>query len=191
VIQSAHNPNIWMLIDFGISVQTSGNPMSTQKLNGTAGYVAPEILRRELYTESVDIFPIGLILFEICTGHRAFSVPGGVLQLSFSPHQIMGPSMMDVASFYATSVIARPFGPISGNVRGLLHIFWDAVRDMRLTDERLYGNVYWGRDSRVEEINRFVRVMSHDNPKCRPSIESVAHHFRANLIRSLLEYDTV
>lgn len=191
VIQSADNPNVWKLIDFGISVQTSGNPMSTRELKGTAGYVAPEILRGEPYTESVDIYPIGLILFEICTGHRAFSTPDGHPRLYFSPYRVMGPLMVDVTSFYATSVITKPFGPINGNVRGLLHLFWDAVRYMSLTDERLFGEAYWRRDSRVEEINRFVMVMSNDNPKCRPSMESVAHHFRANLIRSLLEYDIV
>ena len=165
--------------------------MSTQGLNGTAGYIAPEILRREPYTESVDIYPIGLILFEICTGHRAFSSPDGIPQLYFSPLQIMGPFMGDSASFHASSVIAKPFGPISDTARGLLHTFWDAVKDMNLTDERLVGDVYWRRDLRVEEINRFVRVMSNVNPKCRPSIQSVAHHFRANFIRSLLEYDIV
>lgn len=165
--------------------------MATQELKGTAGYVAPEILRREAYTESVDIYPIGMILFEICTGHRAFFTPEGVHQLCFSPHQIMGPSMGDVANFYATNVITKPFGPINDTVRGLLQIFWDAVKDMNLSDERLFGEVYWRRDMRVEEINRFVRVMSNDNPKLRPSMASVAHHFRANLIRSLLEYDIV
>ena len=165
--------------------------MSTRELNGTEGYVAPEILRREPYTKSVDIYPIGLILFEICTGHRAFSTPEGIPQLYFSPYGVMGPLMRDLASFYATSVIAKRFGPISGTVRGLLHFFWDAVRNMSLTDERLFGEAYWRRDSRVEEINRFVGVMSNNNPKCRPSMESVAHHFRANLIRSLLEYDIV
>ena len=172
--------------------------MATQELKCTPQYAAPEILRCQPYTELVDTYPLALILFEVATGHRVFSSPEearqgaqGIPQLHYSPLQIIGPSMRDVASFYATSVIANRFGPINDNVRSLLHLFWDAVKDMRLTDQRLFGEVYWARDTRVEEINRFVRVMSNDDPKCRPSMESVAHHFRANLIRSLLEYDIV
>ena len=172
--------------------------MATQGLRGTPQYGAPEIFRGYPYTELVDTYPIGLILFEVCSGHRVFSTPEeakqgsrGIPQLYYSPPEIIGPPMSDLASSYATSVIANRFGPINATVRRLLRIFWDAVKDMKLTDQRLFDEVYWGRNLRVEEINRFVRVMSDDDPNCRPSMESVAHHFRANLIRSLLEYDSV
>ena len=172
--------------------------MATRELKGTPQYGAPEIFRGQPYTELVDTYPIGLILFEVCTGHRAFSTPEeakqgsrGIPQLYYSPPEIIGPPIRDLASSYATNVIANRFGPINATVRGLLHIFWDAVKDMKLTDPRLFGEAYWGRNLRVEELNRFVKFMSNDDPKCRPSMESVAHHFRANLIRSLLEYDSV
>jgi serine/threonine protein kinase len=39
---------------------------------GTMGYVAPEILRQEVYTIAVDVWVAGIILFEMLDGIRPF-----------------------------------------------------------------------------------------------------------------------
>mmetsp|Transcript_16195 Transcript_16195/g.31340 ORF Transcript_16195/g.31340 Transcript_16195/m.31340 type:complete len:787 (+) Transcript_16195:1178-3538(+) len=41
-------------------------------LVGTMGYVAPEILRQESYTIAVDIWAVGIILYEMLSGIRPF-----------------------------------------------------------------------------------------------------------------------
>ncbi len=44
---------------------------------GTPGYLAPEQARREQLTQSVDVYQLGLLMFELLTADRAFPVEGG------------------------------------------------------------------------------------------------------------------
>lgn len=61
--------------DFGLSrmidLDESGSSLSRQV--GTPAYMAPEMCKNVQYTNKVDVFSFGLILFELLTGHRAFS----------------------------------------------------------------------------------------------------------------------
>ena len=60
------NSNIVKLGDFGISsIGDSGRDM----IAGTPYYIAPEILKSEIHTEKVDIFSLGVTIFELYT-HR-------------------------------------------------------------------------------------------------------------------------
>jgi len=58
------------LVDFGFARSFSKSRMSTAL--GTPGYAAPEILRREKYSENVDIFSLGVILFICIAGFPPF-----------------------------------------------------------------------------------------------------------------------
>jgi len=58
------------LIDFGYACGFSG-PTSRNRC-GTVGYVAPEVLRGEAYTEKVDMWSVGCILFAMLTGRPPF-----------------------------------------------------------------------------------------------------------------------
>jgi serine/threonine protein kinase/tetratricopeptide (TPR) repeat protein len=59
------------LLDFGILGETDGAPNAG--LLGTAAYMAPEQIRGEPPTPGVDLYALGVMLFEVLTGHLPFA----------------------------------------------------------------------------------------------------------------------
>ncbi|HEX5107980.1 MAG TPA: serine/threonine-protein kinase [Vicinamibacterales bacterium] len=57
-----------LITDFGLAVATGD---ATRGLAGTPRYMAPEQLRGEPATLKSDIYALGLVLYELFTGHRA------------------------------------------------------------------------------------------------------------------------
>src|ERR1700685_2478180 len=64
----------WKIVDFGImSHGTSDHAISTHASRGTGGYRAPELVADVgHFTNKVDIWASGCILFELITGTKAF-----------------------------------------------------------------------------------------------------------------------
>ncbi|PKK60809.1 kinase-like protein [Rhizophagus irregularis] len=61
--------NMW-IADMGLCKPADCNPLESAKNNiyGVLSYVAPEILRRQNYTKSSDIYSFGIIMYEIISG---------------------------------------------------------------------------------------------------------------------------
>jgi serine/threonine protein kinase len=207
VIQSFENPNVWKLTDFGISVFNSGYLMATRDNRGTAQYTAPEIICAQpgvpTYKEPVDVYGIGLILYELLTGCRAISLPciqfpPPIPQLYACPHiPVVDPDTppSTIPSVYATSIVSsfsNDLPDMKLPTCGQLHAdFWGAVKDMEDTDHGLLTEDNWLIKSRLEEINILLYKTLDDDPQRRLSIKTLEHHFRVNFIRSMLENDTV
>lgn len=68
--------------DFGTAqlVRDATNP--DNQLEGTAGYLAPEVLRRQGSTQVSDLFSLGVVMYEMFAGERPFGKGsiGGVLK---------------------------------------------------------------------------------------------------------------
>jgi serine/threonine protein kinase len=65
--------HLWKLADFGLSAEgTSKRPLTTVNASGTSGYRAPELVRELTYTNKVDIWAMGCILFELIFARKAF-----------------------------------------------------------------------------------------------------------------------
>lgn len=58
------------LVDFGLACKVKG---SINGACGTAGFIAPEVLRNEPYSSKVDIFSTGSILYILLTGKFLFT----------------------------------------------------------------------------------------------------------------------
>jgi serine/threonine protein kinase len=67
-----HNFHI-RIVDFGLAKSwTAASPMMTETC-GTAAYVAPEVLRGDPYSSSVDIWGAGVILYIMVAGRHPFA----------------------------------------------------------------------------------------------------------------------
>jgi eukaryotic-like serine/threonine-protein kinase len=61
------------ILDFGLSRLL----VSSGRAGGTPGYMAPEVWREEEQDERVDVFAIGVILFELLSGQRPYAITDG------------------------------------------------------------------------------------------------------------------
>ena len=70
-IDSNNKPKL-KLIDFGFATYIPKNGEKIREYLGTREYAAPEILERDGYTEKVDEWAIGVIMFNMLTGYEPF-----------------------------------------------------------------------------------------------------------------------
>jgi len=58
------------LIDFGVAVSQSDIITNTGKRTGRPSYMAPELIRDNVFDVRTDIYALGVTMFEICTGGK-------------------------------------------------------------------------------------------------------------------------
>ncbi len=64
----------YKLGDFGIA-RTASKTMSNMSRKGTPNYMAPEIYKNEPYNQSVDIYSLGIVLYQLMNGKRLPFIP--------------------------------------------------------------------------------------------------------------------
>jgi serine/threonine-protein kinase len=87
------------LCDFG-SALLSVREEPTGEIVGTPGYLAPEQARGDQLTQGVDVYAVGILMFELLTGERAFPVDSftdkALLALHADNKRTMWPRGMDL-----------------------------------------------------------------------------------------------
>jgi serine/threonine protein kinase len=81
VVLYSHRDQAWKIADFGLATEgTSGRALTTHYSRGTCSYRAPELVEydKRTYTNKVDIWAIGCILYELVLGKKAFSTDHAV-----------------------------------------------------------------------------------------------------------------
>ena len=69
------------VLDFGIAT-TAGTPTTARAdMVGTVNYMAPEVIANGVIGPEVDVFALGLLLFEMLTGRQAISAPSSMAAL--------------------------------------------------------------------------------------------------------------
>ncbi len=82
------------LIDFGLTI-----PVDSSVLRGRAGtpsYMAPEMIKKWMYTPATDIYSFGVVMYELITGHKPFAgrLPEQRMTRSLNVHPLP-PSRME------------------------------------------------------------------------------------------------
>ena len=67
------NNLILKLCDFGWCTLLSNNNDHRNTICGTVEYMAPEILNNEEYNKGIDIWALGILLYELCHGYSPFN----------------------------------------------------------------------------------------------------------------------
>jgi serine/threonine protein kinase len=199
------NPNLWKITDFGISaIARSRHLLATNAKRGTPEYTAPEISHSQpnipSYQDAVDVWGLGLIVYELFTGERIFKTerdallyPPRIPQIYYLKHgPVTSPYSSPPELSTATRIVSVPLDHPDNLSRSHIAILWKAVESMKKTDIKLLGQVNsFTIQSRLDEINKLVGVMLQLDPRRRPTIEVLEHHFRVNLVRSMVENDVV
>jgi len=77
----SHKDQAWKIADFGLTQEgTSKKALTTRYSRGTSSYRAPELLLDERYTNKIDIWAIGCILYELVFKGKAFATDISVVQ---------------------------------------------------------------------------------------------------------------
>lgn len=63
----------YKIADFGVATEVIGKNSNTHRTNtGTPWYMAPEVIKNEAYSYSIDIWAVGCILYELISGKRPY-----------------------------------------------------------------------------------------------------------------------
>jgi len=72
LIKSIDDLSTVKLIDFGLGRQNKNSQLSNDLYCGTLPYMAPEVAMEQMYTKSVDLWAIGIIMHLAITGKHPF-----------------------------------------------------------------------------------------------------------------------
>ncbi len=61
-----------VLVDFDLAMERSNKPVKLSPMPGTAAYVPPEALARNMVSDQTDIFSFGVTCYEMLTGRKPF-----------------------------------------------------------------------------------------------------------------------
>lgn len=151
--------------------------------------MAPEIcLAKEeasSYTNSVDIFALGCILYELWMGERAFPRQNSLL--SYASDYCPMPQVPSDSS-------ASPYSKSSRKLEDKnISTMWRAAQLLGSTDSSVNGLWVNSADRYVAQyqINRMISLALSKNSKERPSATQLEIFCAANVIRTKLEDDEV
>src|SRR5277367_7080120 len=110
----------WKIADFGIiSPGTTSRSLTTTSARGKEGYRAPELFHhfKSTYTNKVDVWSLGCILYELSTEQKAFrddmdtyrfAQGESNLEISFAPWLIHHPAISVLKAWILQALLPEP-----------------------------------------------------------------------------------
>jgi serine/threonine protein kinase len=137
------------VLDFGLARQI-GRDETAAGIAGTPRYMSPEQARAELISPASDIFSLGLVLYELVTGQRAFPGHSPFLQAMPTSQPLVPsslnprvPAMLDslILAMLATNPDARPSAVEVSERLGEVFVKSQQLRQRRIWQAALAGTV--------------------------------------------------
>ena len=85
-LDAALTPEDVKILDFGLARFDPGHASTTGEVHGTIAYMSPEQITGATQGPTSDQYGLALILFELITGCRAFTVPSGRFEAHRNAH---------------------------------------------------------------------------------------------------------
>jgi serine/threonine protein kinase len=154
------------IADFGTATfEKSDGAALTAKL-GTPNYMAPELIQGQAYTNKVDVYSFGMILYELVEGLRPFA--------GLQPDQIF--------QRVVEEKVRPPFsGGAARQLEKLAQRCWAQEPDKRPTFQEIYAMFKTGQvafpDAKTKEIQKFDVLIEKDEAKRAPARVKMAQDF--------------
>ena len=173
------DPAVWKLIDFGLAAEGSVKTLaSTKGTKGTKDYKSPELVRQQRHTNKVDIWGLGCILYELCTGCRA--IPGGDWGLFY---YLSNPTGLAKASLSLSTLSIPPYLDAFDYITEIPN----ALKTFSNYDESLYDPDPF----QFGNVDKMVAAMLHPEATQRPTAKQIETHCSVNMIVDRLKVDQV
>jgi fused len=101
------------LCDFGFARSMSCNAMVLTSIKGTPLYMAPELVQEKAYNRTVDLWSLGIILYELFVGQPPFytnniySLIGHIVRDPVKYPSTLSPDFKDFLSVRTSSAVLQ------------------------------------------------------------------------------------
>lgn len=154
------------ILDFGLARLVSSELTRSQVVMGTANYMSPEQVRGERVDARADIFSVGVVMYELLSGRKAFAgdsigtIVYKILQTAPEPlHKVD-----DTIPRQLVDIVDRA---LAKNREDRYQTMSEILRDLAVCDQTIHGIIAPAHESATRPI-----VIARDVPK--PSAETPA-----------------
>ncbi|KAJ7990774.1 hypothetical protein DPEC_G00290400 [Dallia pectoralis] len=164
------------LADFGMCKEGIYDGLTTATFCGTPDYIAPEILQELLYGPSVDWWALGVLLYEMLSGHAPFEAENeddlfeAILNEEIIYSSWLSADAVNILKAFLTKNPARRLGCVvteGGEKAVTEHVFFTGI-DWEKLESRELEPPFKPRIKTSEDVNNFDPDFTQEEPTLTP-----------------------